>query len=144
MQVAILDLVNATGILAAGTHGRGMWTLPLSSVVATPNLIVNAVVTRTSPTTVTVTITLKNTGSPSSPAGTGLADALNTVISSVKLNGVAAAVTPNNVGVVPAYGAVGGLTFTVSNATPGSNILRVLGTYGGGNQFGGSLRVAVP
>jgi len=144
VQVTNLDLVNSTGILAAGTHGRGMWTLPLSSVVATPNVIVNAVVTRNSPTTVTVTITLKNTGTSGSPAGTGLADALNTVITSVKLNGVAAAVTPNNVGVVPAYGAVRGLTFTVSNSTSGSNVLRVLGTYGGGKQFGGSLHVAVP
>lgn len=144
VQVANLDLVNATGIIAAGTHGRGMWRLPLSSVTAKPNLIVNAVVSRISSSTVTVTITLKNTGTSGSPAGTGLADALNTVITSVKLNSVAATMTPKNIGVVPAYGSVSGLTFTVSNSTSGLGGLQVKGTYGGGNQFGGSLRLAVP
>ncbi len=128
------------GIVGAGTHGRGMYEASLPTNVATPNLIVNAALTRaTAGGPITVTITLKNIDN---------ADETSTVISSVTLNSVAATVvTPgtDTVGAVPAQGQAPGVPYQVtSTLAPGTRtVLRVSGTSAQGN-FAASLKVVVP
>jgi len=143
VQVANLDLNDRTGILAAGTHGRGMWTLPLSTTVATPNIIANAAVSRLKNGMVQVTLTLLNSGTANLPAGTGNADAVNAVLKTLTLNGKSALTSPAAVGVIPAYGQAGTLTFTLSGIASGNGLLQVAGAYNGGT-FSTTLRVTVP
>ena len=144
VQIVNLEINDRTGILAAGTHGRGAWTLPLSKTVATPNVIVNAALTRLSSGKIQAALTLVNTGTPNAPAGAGRADALSAVVQSVTLNGVAGTLSNGAAGTVSAYSQSGALLVTFPSAPAGAAVLKTVGTYGGGSQFGGSLRVAVP
>lgn len=140
VQVVDLDVSSPTGVLGAGTHGRGLWTTPLSTVVAKPNLKLVPNVTRLSANVVQVSLTLANFGSSSLPAGVGNADALNASIS-VSLNGQVAA--PVVLGPVPAYGNSRSATVTFTNVPAGLATLRYSGTYTG-SSFTGSQRVSVP
>lgn len=143
VQVVNLDLMNKTGILAAATHGRGMWTLPLSAVVAAPNVTTAVALARPTTGVAQVTLTLSNGTYAGAPAGTGAADALNAVVTKITLNGVSGIAAPATVGVVPAFGKAAPVTFTFPGVSSGTRALRFSGTYTGGS-FGGSLRVAVP
>ena len=140
VQVVELDLSNPTGLLGAGTHGRGLWTTPLSTVVAKPNLSLVPVVTRLSANVVQVRLTLSNFGSSALPPGVGNADALNASLS-VSLNGQVAA--PVVLGPVPAYGNSQSATVTFTNIPAGYGTLRFSGTYTG-SSFTGTQRVSVP
>ncbi len=140
VQVTDLDVSNPTGLLGAGTHGRGLWTTPLSTVVAKPNLKLVPTVTRVSANTIQVRLTLANFGSPAFPAGIGNADALNASLS-VSLNGQSAA--PVQLGAVPAYGNSQSATVTFTNVPAGYASLRYSGTYTG-SSFSGFARVSVP
>ena len=141
VQVVDLALSNATGILGAGTHGRGMWTLPLSTVVAKPNVAFRTALTRTG--AVQLSLTLLNSGTANTPAGVGAADALNAAVTRVTLNGVVGVAAVNTVAVVPAYGQAAPLLFTFPGVSSGPGVLQVAGTYKGGS-FGGTVRVVVP
>lgn len=140
VQVVDLDVSNSTGLLGAGTHGRGLWTTPLSTVVAKPNLKLVTNVTRLSANVVQVSMTLANFGSPNLPAGVGSADALNASLS-ISLNGKVAA--PVVLGPVPAYGNSQSATVTFTNVPAGLATLRYSGTYTG-SSFTGTQRVSVP
>ena len=140
VAVTDIDLSGPTGLLGAGTHGRGLWTMPLSTVVATPNLKLNAGVIRVSATTVQVTLTLSNFGASYTPTGVGAADALNTVLN-VSLAGKAAASIA--VGPVPANGYSQSFLVSFTNVPAGYAALHYTGTYTGSN-FAGSQRVSVP
>ena len=138
--VVDLDVSNPTGLLGAGTHGRGLWTTPLSKVVATPNVNLVAAFKRSSPKVVQVTLTLTNFGSPSLPAGVGNADALNTSLR-VTLGSQTSA--PVSVGPVPAYGNSQSVVITFFDVPAGGALLRYTGTYTGGS-FSGTQHVTVP
>ena len=140
VAVVDLDISNPTGLLGAGTHGRGLWTTPLSTVVAKPNLKLVPNVTRLSANVVQVSLTLANFGSPALPAGVGNADALNASVS-ISLNGQVAA--PVVLGPVPAYGNSLSATVTFTNVPAGLATLRYSGTYTG-SSFTGTQRVSVP
>ena len=140
VQVVELDVSNPTGLLGAGTHGRGQWTTPLSRVVAKPNLKLVPTVTRLSASVIQVKFVLSNFGSPAFPAGVGNADALNASLS-VTLNGQVAA--PVVLGPVPAYGNSQSATVTFTNVPAGYASLRYSGTYTG-SRFTGTQRVSVP
>lgn len=140
VQVVDLDISNPTGLLGAGTHGRGLWTTPLSTVVAKPNLKLVPNVTRLSANVVQVTLTLSNFGSSALPAGVGNAEVLNAALS-VSLNGQVAA--PVVLGPVPAYGNSQSATVTFTNVPAGYATLRYSGTYTG-SSFTGTQRVSVP
>ncbi len=139
VQVTELDLSNTTGLLGAGTHGRGLWTTPLSTVIAKPNLRVIPTLTRT-PAGVTATLTVSNFGNSALPVGVGNADALNAALT-VMLNGQVG--TPVAVGPVPAYGSAPSVTVSFTNVPAGYTLLRYTGTYTGGG-FAGSQRISVP
>jgi len=143
VQVVDLDLSNATGLLGAGTHGRGLWFAPLSKTVAAPNVIGTATLTRTSAATVQVTLTLSNYGVPSGPAGVGAADALNAVVGSITLNGKSGLTTPTTAGTIAPFSQAPSLTFTFAGVASGPGVLKFAGTFTGGS-FGGSQRVSVP
>ena len=63
VQVADLALVGATGLLGVGTHGRGMWTMPLLTVSAPTLLSLTFPTPVAGGTVVTATVTL-NTVAP--------------------------------------------------------------------------------
>ena len=140
VAVIDLDISSPTHLLGAGTHGRGLWTLPLSSVIATPNLKLNSAVKRLSSTSVSVTVTLSNFGTSTSAVGVGAGDALNTVLT-LTLGGKT--VAASKVGAVPAYGNSQAVTFVFTGVPAGYAGLRFAGTYSGGS-FSGSQRVLVP
>jgi len=146
VQVTDLALTNATGILAAGTHGRGMWTLPLSAVVAKPNVSFRTAFTRNDGGYVQLTLTLRNGGTANTPAGVGAADALNAVVTTVTVNGVAgvpSAGTTGTVAVIPAYGSAAPLVYTFPGVGAGKGALSIAGTYTGGG-FSGTLHILAP
>ena len=140
VQVVDLDISNETGLLGAGTHGRGLWTTPLSKVVAKPYLRLVPTVTRLSTGAIQVKIALSNFGSPSLPSGVGNADALNVVLN-VTLNGKRT--TPVVLGPVPAYGNSQSATATFASVPAGYALLHYSGTYTG-STITGTLRVRVP
>lgn len=140
VAVVDLDISNPTNLLGAGTHGRGLWTTPLSTVVAKPNLKLVPTVTRLSANTIQVRLTLSNFGSASFPAGVGSADVANAALN-VTLNGKTAA--PVVLGSVPAYGNSQSATVTFTNIPAGYASLRYSGTYTG-SSFSGTQRVSVP
>ena len=140
VQVVDLDVSNPTGLLGAGTHGRGLWTTPLSPVIARPNLKLVPTVTRLSASVVQVKFALSNFGSPYLPAGIGNGDALNTALN-VTLNGKGT--SPVTLGPVPAYGSSQSATATFTNVPAGYASLHYSGTYTG-SSFIGTLRVRVP
>jgi photosystem II stability/assembly factor-like uncharacterized protein len=144
VQVVDLDVINPTGLLGAGTHGRGLYTMPLSKTVAAANVIGMAKLTRTSAGTVQVVLTLSNFGISAGPAGSGAADALNAVLNSITLNGkTGTPPTPVAVGAIAPYSQVPSLTFTFTGVGAGPGTLKFAGTFTGGT-FGGSQRVSVP
>ncbi len=140
VQVVDLAVSRGAGIVGAGTHGRGMFEASLPTTVATPNLIVNAALSRAvAGGPVTITLTLKDINN---------ADETNTVVSTVTLNNQpAVVVTPgtDTVGTVPAQGQAP--TVAYQSATPPASgtraVLRVTGTSTQGN-FTASLKVMVP
>ncbi len=140
VQVVDLDVSNPTGLLGAGTHGRGLWTTPLSTVAATPNVRLVPTVKRLSATTVQVTVTLANFGSSSLPAGVGNADALYAFVSA-SLNGQPGGTLA--LGAVPAYGYSRSAILTFTNVPAGYATLRYSGTYTG-SSFSGTQRVSIP
>ncbi len=140
VQVVDLDISRPTGLLGAGTHGRGLWTTPLSQVAATPNLKVNTQISRISAAVVQMTVTVSNSGTASTPTGVGAIDVANTSLS-LSLGGQVA--TPIAVGAVPAYGQSQSFTVFFTNVPAGTALLRYSGTYTG-SSFTGSQRVSVP
>lgn len=140
VQVVDLAVSRGAGIVGAGTHGRGLFEASLPTNVATPNLIVNAALSRAvAGGPVTITLTLKDINN---------ADETNTVVSTVTLNNQPAVVaTPgtDTVGTVPAQGQAP--TVAYQSATPPASgtraVLRVTGTSTQGN-FTASLKVMVP
>ncbi len=142
VQVVDLALTNATGILAAGTHGRGMWTLPLSTILAKPNVAFGTAFARVGG-VLQLTVTLRNAGTANTPVGVGAADAFNPVMTRVTLNGVAGVPGTGTVAVIPAYGQATPLTYTFPGAAAGAGVLQIAGTYTGGS-FGGTIRVTAP
>lgn len=140
VQVVDLAVSRGAGIVGAGTHGRGLFEASLPTNVATPNLIVNAALSRAvAGGPVTITLTLKDINN---------ADETNTVVSTVTLNNQpAVVVTPgtDTVGTVPAQGQAP--TVAYQSATPPASgtraVLRVTGTSTQGN-FTASLKVMVP
>lgn len=142
VQVVDLALSNATGLLGAGTHGRGLWTLPLSTVVAKPNVAFRTAFTRSGG-VLQLTLTLRNAGTANTPVGVGAADALNAALTRVTLNGVAGVTGTSAAAVVPAYGQAAPLTYTFPGVSAGAGVFQIAGTYTGGS-FGGTVRVTVP
>ena len=153
-NVAVVDLTlsNGTGLVAAGTHGRGLWEYPLSTTVAKPNLTFVASVARVSG-QVQITITVKNLISPDKTAGN--ADANSVQINSLTLNGVAADPVNTTTGLpVPGPQALGtisaadqavSVTFVCRTDVPaGQRKLVLQGTSTQGNFGGTILRIAVP
>ena len=142
VQVVDLALSNATGILGAGTHGRGLWTFPLSSVVARPNIAFHTAFTRSGG-LLHLTLTLTNAGTAGNAVGVGAADAFHAVLTHVTVNGVSGVTSAGPIAVVPAYGQAAPVIYTFPGVKSGAGVLKVGGTYTGGS-FGGTARVSVP
>ena len=140
VAVTDIDLSGPTGLVGAGTHGRGLWTTPLSKVAAKPNLKLIASAIRTSAGVVQVTLTLSNFGTASTPAGVGALDTQNTKLT-VMLNGKAAETV--TFGPVAAFGLSRSVTLTFTGVAAGTGLLRYAGTYTG-SSFSGSQRISVP
>lgn len=153
--VQVVDLVinKALNVVAAGTHGRGLWEAPLTSNVARPNLIATNALSRSNTGQIVDTITIKNVVTSDRTAGT--ADAPNLQIGSVTLNGragVPQTQAASQVGTVPAAAQVPsvGATSTVVYVFPVGGpaagvraVVSVSGTFTGGT-FNSGQRVSAP
>ncbi len=126
-QVVDLVISPVNGILAAGTHGRGMWTIPLDTTVATPTVSSAPALTRNASSQIVVNLTLRNSGK---------ADYTNVTVNSVTVSGQACTPVAYNVGTVPASAArtdAGTYTSTVTAATGTQVPVRVKGSSAQGN-----------